>query len=207
MKCNQSRPGFELVSPYSFPPAITTTPRAPPTVKEWYNPSGTSDGRGDLLEQNWPHKNKMNSPPTINTHLLFDVQTAYSSTRQKERGGVESVVVYEQTERNTPPPRQLKRILWMQNPNWQLTDWLTDHFFKIRYFLYIEIQDIGGGDVILLNYCVISHVSKIHCFYFSNQTCHRQDMNPFCLHFGLPLLNVVYSLKLSNLTYVSAQRF
>ena len=30
MKCNQSRPGFELVSPCSFPTAITTTPRAPP---------------------------------------------------------------------------------------------------------------------------------------------------------------------------------
>ena len=32
MKCNQSRPGFELVSPCSFPTAITTTPRAPPVV-------------------------------------------------------------------------------------------------------------------------------------------------------------------------------
>ena len=30
MKCNQYRPGFELVSPCSFPTAITTTPRAPP---------------------------------------------------------------------------------------------------------------------------------------------------------------------------------
>ena len=30
MKCNRSRPGFELVSPRSFPTAITTTPRAPP---------------------------------------------------------------------------------------------------------------------------------------------------------------------------------
>ena len=29
MKCNQSRPGFELVSPCSFPTAITTIPRAP----------------------------------------------------------------------------------------------------------------------------------------------------------------------------------
>ena len=32
MKCNQSRLGFELVSPCSFPMAITTTPRAPPQV-------------------------------------------------------------------------------------------------------------------------------------------------------------------------------
>ena len=30
-KSNQSRPGFELVSPCSFPTAITTTPRAPPS--------------------------------------------------------------------------------------------------------------------------------------------------------------------------------
>ena len=32
MKCNQSRPGFELVSPCPFPATITITPRAPP----WY---------------------------------------------------------------------------------------------------------------------------------------------------------------------------
>ena len=31
-------------------------------------------------------------------------------------------------------------------------------------------------------------------------------MNPFCLHFDLPVLNVIYTLKLSNLTYNSAQR-
>ena len=30
MKCNQSRPGFELESPCSFPTTITTTPREPP---------------------------------------------------------------------------------------------------------------------------------------------------------------------------------
>ena len=30
MKCNQSRPGFELVSPCSFSTTITITPRAPP---------------------------------------------------------------------------------------------------------------------------------------------------------------------------------
>ncbi len=30
MECNQSRPGFELVSPCSFPTTITITPRAPP---------------------------------------------------------------------------------------------------------------------------------------------------------------------------------
>ena len=33
MKCNQSRLGFELVSPCPFPTTITTTPRAPPAAK------------------------------------------------------------------------------------------------------------------------------------------------------------------------------
>ena len=32
MKCNQSRPGFELVSPCSFPRTITITPQAPPPL-------------------------------------------------------------------------------------------------------------------------------------------------------------------------------
>ena len=32
MKCNEFRPGFELVSPCSFPTTITITPRAPPSV-------------------------------------------------------------------------------------------------------------------------------------------------------------------------------
>ena len=32
MKCNQSRPGFELVPPCPFPTTITITPRAPPKV-------------------------------------------------------------------------------------------------------------------------------------------------------------------------------
>ena len=32
MKCNHSRPGFELESPCSFPTTITISPPAPPTV-------------------------------------------------------------------------------------------------------------------------------------------------------------------------------
>ena len=32
MKCNQSRPGFELVSPCPYPATITITPRAPPVL-------------------------------------------------------------------------------------------------------------------------------------------------------------------------------
>ena len=36
MKCNESRPGFELVSPSSFPTTITITPRAPPSCEHNY---------------------------------------------------------------------------------------------------------------------------------------------------------------------------
>ena len=35
MTCNKFRPGFELVSPCSFPTTITITPRAPP-YKQFY---------------------------------------------------------------------------------------------------------------------------------------------------------------------------
>ena len=31
-------------------------------------------------------------------------------------------------------------------------------------------------------------------------------MNPFCLDLGFSVLNVMHSLKLSNLTYITAQR-
>ena len=35
MKCNQSRPGFELVSPCPFPTSITITQRAPPNLYDF----------------------------------------------------------------------------------------------------------------------------------------------------------------------------
>ena len=35
MKCNEFRPGFELVSQSSFPTTITITPRAPPENLSW----------------------------------------------------------------------------------------------------------------------------------------------------------------------------
>ena len=35
MKCNQPRPGFELVLPYPFPTTINITPRAPPSRFVW----------------------------------------------------------------------------------------------------------------------------------------------------------------------------
>ena len=38
VNCNQSRPGFELVSPCPFPTTITITPRAPPWIGTLYFP-------------------------------------------------------------------------------------------------------------------------------------------------------------------------
>ena len=52
MKCNQSCPGFELVSPCPFPTTITITPRAPP---KW------------LIS----HKTKPNQTKPIHTKNLF----------------------------------------------------------------------------------------------------------------------------------------
>ena len=41
MKCNQSRPGFELLSPCPFPTMITITPWAPPTLyQSWEKSKG-----------------------------------------------------------------------------------------------------------------------------------------------------------------------
>ena len=51
MKCNQSRPGFELVSPCPFPTTITITRRAPPN--NGYPSRPQSDNRRKGL--GWPH--------------------------------------------------------------------------------------------------------------------------------------------------------
>ena len=72
----------------------------------------------------WQLKNK-NSPSIMNYHLLFDVQTAYSSTREgvREREG-EYVRVREQTQRDW--------TLWMQTnrlANWPL-------FQNLPIFIY-----------------------------------------------------------------------
>ena len=100
-------------------------------------------------------KNK-NSPSTINSHLLFDVQCAYSSKRERER-------ICKGLWTDTDQPN------WTLNANfWQLTDWLADYiFFKIRSFLYIWIQDIGGGG----GWChlakLLGHLSRVPNSLFS----------------------------------------
>ena len=45
MKCNQCRPGFELVSPCPFPTTITTTPWAPPFAGNRYGKQSSNPGR------------------------------------------------------------------------------------------------------------------------------------------------------------------
>ncbi len=52
MKWNQSRPGFELESPCSFPTTITTTPRAPKQ----------SDGEVPVMLEFWGMQNTPSLP-------------------------------------------------------------------------------------------------------------------------------------------------
>ena len=146
------------------------------TDQEWHNQSGTSDGRGWSVGTNlpgcWQLKNK-NSLSTINNHLLFDVQTAYSSTkeRQKDRQ-TESVGVLKRTQRDTCSP-QLNRTFWMQTSHWQLTDWLTDYFSKISYFLYIWIQEWESYHLARL-LCHLSSVQKSLFLFLQSNLSHKR---------------------------------
>ena len=96
------------------------------TDKEWCNPSGTSsDGWGDSLEQsclgvaNSKARRTLYQQLTIICCSMFRLHTVV-----RER-------VYEQTQRDTPLPVTQQKSL---NANfWQLTDWLTDYFFKIHF--------------------------------------------------------------------------
>ena len=118
MKCNQSRPGFELVSPCPFPTTITTTPRAPhkvPTIRppashhENY-PSLTNQTCRTLLEKQgrahkrctpmdpgiWPSKSRTIS---LNIHTAACEDTGCSledlpeamNDREKWRGRVRDI--------------------------------------------------------------------------------------------------------------------
>ena len=105
------------------------------TYKEWHNPSGnSSDGWGDSLEQSClgvVNSKNQNSPSTINNHLLFNVQTVYSSTRERE-----SVKVYEQTQRDAPrlSPTELSECELLTG-NW-LANWLL--FQNLLFFIYLN---------------------------------------------------------------------
>ena len=85
-----------------------------------------------------------------------------------------------------------------------LTNWLF--FQNSSIFIYLNSGYRWGWCHLTK---LLRHLSSVQnsLLVFLQSTCHRKDMNPFCLHFGLLVLNVIYLLKLSNLTYISAQRF
>ena len=126
---------------------------------------------GTNLPSCWLLKNKKNSPSTINNHLLFDVQTAYSWERDRD-----SVRVYKQAQRDTPPADQ---TLWKPTSNWP--NWPTT-FSKFANF-YILIQDIGR---VMSSGLVITSLTlvRIHCFYFLNQTCDKKWIYFFTFGFS-----------------------
>ena len=86
----------------------------------------------------WQLKDKKNSPSTINNHLLFNVQTSYSSTRERERKICKGL--WTDTEREPPP--QPDQSLWMQTSNWS-TDWLL--FQNLLIFIYLNSGYQSGG--------------------------------------------------------------
>ena len=169
-------------------------------IRKFFWRSGWSFGTN--LAGCWQLKNKKNSPSTINYHLLFDVHTiARERERERERERKrerESVRVYEQTQWDTPRFSLTELAECKLLTTDRLANWLLFH--NLHIYIYIN-SGIRWSVILLLNHCVISQVSKIYCFYFSNQTCHRKYMNSFYLLFSLLLLSVMYSL----LTYISAQ--
>ena len=76
MKCNQSRPGFELVSPCSFPKTVTITPRAPHND---FNNNSDTDTKAYTNTYANTCKYRRTQIRTVNYFLDF------SSWRQKER--------------------------------------------------------------------------------------------------------------------------
>ena len=111
------------------------------TDKEWHNPSGTSsDSRGDLLEQSCLGVGNSKTRRTLRQQLTI-ISMFRLHTVERVR---ESVRVYEQTQKETitlPNIRQNSR-----NTNfWQLTDWLTDHFFsKFANFYIFKFRILMG---------------------------------------------------------------
>ena len=131
----------------------------------------------------WQLKNK-NSPSKTNNHLLFNVQTAYSSARERGRERERERIckgIWRDTKRPSPSPTELSERHLLT------TDRLTS-FSKFAN-LYISKFGISVGDVILINHCVISHVSQIHCFHLSNLTFDKT-----AIHFVYILVFLCWSL-------------
>ena len=72
MKCNQSRPGFELVSPCPFPTTITITPQAPPPTTNYHIVAFSLDTWMLLASNTFlTHKNSANNSIFIILHLML----------------------------------------------------------------------------------------------------------------------------------------
>ena len=175
-----------------------------PTVKEWYNPSETSSGgRSDPLEQSCLgvgnlkarrtlcHQLKINYWSNFRRHKVArEREREWESGRERERER-ECKGLWTDTRRNAPP--QVRQNSLNSNDSLKiarLSNWLL--FKNLLVFIYLDLGYREG-------WC---HPAKLlrSCFYFSNQNCHWKDMNPCCLHFGFSVFNIMYSLKLSNLT-------
>ena len=78
---------------------------------------------------------------SVKNELSFNVQIAYSSTREREREREICKSLWTDTKRHAPTPARSNSL----NENfWPLTDWLTDYFFKI-YSFYIFKYRISVG--------------------------------------------------------------
>ena len=120
---------------------------------------------GTKLPGCWQLKNK-NSLTTIYNHLLFDVQTAYSSMKAREN-------LLGSMNKETCPTHQPYRTLWTQTSDWLL-------FSKFADF-YISKFRISVGWCYLAK--LLCHFSCVPNSLFSfPQSNLWQDMNPFCFH-------------------------
>ena len=127
-----------VTAPNAFPDSLLINPLCPHAVFErstdWerLNPSGTSDDRGDPLEQSCLGVGNSKTRKTLCQQLTIiycSMFRLHIVARERER---ESVRFYEQTQRDIPPA-------WLSslNSNFQLPLLTTDNFFKIHQFLYI----------------------------------------------------------------------
>ena len=108
-----------------------------------------------LLLCSWQLKNKKYSLLTISNHLLFDVQTAYSNTKERER----SIRVYEQKHKEP-------------QPNWTL--WMpTDPTFS----KFVNISKLKVSAVLchLAKLLHHSHMSKFTVFVYSIKLVTRHE--------------------------------
>ena len=162
------------------------------SIRNFFWRSGWSVGTN--LPKCWQLKNKNNSPSKINNHLLFDVQTAQSSKRERERERKKERESERERKRERARERERQRDRETErekickglrtDTKRQAPPSPTEHserkllttdrllFQNSLIFIYRN-SEYWYGNVILLKYSVISNVSQIHCFHFPNQTCEK----------------------------------